>query len=61
MSNWGGRIGVILGVILTIHGIATGMDILNGLFIGLFSIILLGFGGFVIGAIVNLIIKNVKK
>jgi len=61
-SNWGGRIGVILGVILTIYMIATGtVDFLMGIVMGILIILVLGLGGFVIEAIIKLIIKLIRK
>ena len=63
LSNWGGRIGVILGIIFTVHTIATdgAADTLNAIFIGLFATFLLGGVGAIIGAIVNFIRRQVKK
>ena len=62
-ANWGGRIGMILGLIVTIMTFATGGDKnpLNVIFMGLFSIFFLGIVGALIGAIVKFIIKLVKK
>jgi len=60
--NWGGRIGLILGVILTILFFVSGEnDALNNIFIGILSMLLLGSIGAGIGGIVNLIRRASKK
>jgi hypothetical protein len=61
--NWGGRIGLLLGVVFLIVILATGQahDPLNGIFIGFFAILLLGTIGGIIGAIINFIKKLVNK
>lgn len=63
LSNWGGRIGVILGIVFTIIIIASdgAADLLNGIFVGFFTIFLLGIVGFIIGGIVKFIIRTVQK
>jgi hypothetical protein len=56
-KNWGGRIGVLLGVIFTIISAATGSPIGNGLL----AIVFLGLIGAAIGGIVNFIRKAVTQ
>ena len=60
LKSWGGRIGVILGVIFLIIFIATGggADGLNTILISLFFTIILGFIGKGIDGIIYLIRKN---
>lgn len=60
-SNWGGRIGVILGVIFTIIMIASASDAIEAILGGLVVTFLLGIAGFIVNAILNFIIKLVKK
>jgi hypothetical protein len=61
--NWGGRIGLLLGVVVLVVTLATGQahDPLNGILIGFFAILLLGTIGGIIGAIINFIKKLVNK
>jgi len=64
IKSWGGRIGVIIGVIFIIFSYfhsGGGGDILNILFTGILICIVLGLIGAGIGAIVGLIGKLIKK
>ena len=56
-KNWGGRIGLILGVILCIIGVTSGMPAGNIIFFLPMTI----FFGFIIGVLVNFIKKLVTK
>ena len=62
-SNWGGKIGLILGVILTIFFIVTGggADGLNTIFLGIFIILFIGTIGAAIGEIIKFIKRQVDK
>jgi hypothetical protein len=62
-SNWGGRIGVILGVIFIIITLVTdsAADGLNGIFLGLFATFLFGIVGAAIGGIIGFIRKQINK
>jgi len=60
-ANLGGKIGLGLGAIFIISAIATGMDVLNAVFVGLFATIVFGIVGAVIGGIVKMIIRAVRK
>jgi len=57
ISNWGGRIGLILGVILCVFSVMDGMPAGNIIFF----LPMMIFFGFVIGAIINGIRKLVNK
>ena len=60
-ANWGGKIGLILGVIVLIILFVAGGDALNNIFVGLFAILLLGTIGAAIGGIVKFIKRQVDK
>jgi len=59
LSNWGGRIGIILGAIFTIIIVVTGSaaDPLNGILIGVFGTVIFG----AVGALIGVIVKGIKK